>query len=99
MALTGSLTVLAAILAWFGVPRFGVLGFLVSALVLFAIHVLFLTLSGFEGSSWEDSLLLFNGSAAAFIGFNAQVAYRALALPLFVLGLVSIWRIRGRMDA
>lgn len=96
MILTAALSALAVLLAWTIVPRLGTFGFVLSALVLFLLHVAVLTLSGFEGSTWEESLLLFNGSALAFIGFNAQVAYRALALPLFVLGLVGLWRLKSR---
>ena len=95
MILTGISTALAALLGWALVPRWSAPGFVLAAVILLALHMAVLTLGGFEGSSWEESLLLFNGSVAAFLGFNFQVSYRALALPIFVLGLVSVWRIRS----
>jgi hypothetical protein len=98
LILTGLITALAALLGWALVPRLGVPGLVLSALILLALYAGVLTIRGFEGASWDESLLLFNGSVTAFIGFNAQVAYRAMALPLLVLGAVALWRARSAHD-
>ncbi len=76
--------------------RWGVFGFLGAAAFLFALQVAINSATGFEGTSIEDSLLLFNGSYSAFIGFNVQITYRAFALPLLALAVPLVFRLRPR---
>jgi len=73
--------------------RWGVLGFVGAAGLLYVVQVGINTALGFEGTSIEDSLLLFNGSWAAYVGFNLQVSYRAFALPLLCLAVPLIFRL------
>ena len=73
-------------------PRWGVLGYLTTAAMLFAVQTGISTATGFEGTSIEESLLLFNGSIVSYIGFNLQITYRAFAIPLLALSAVVIWR-------
>lgn len=72
--------------------RWGVSGFLGAALALFAGFFAALALKGFEGLPLEETLLLFEGSTTAYLGFNLLVAYRAFALPALVLAFVFIYR-------
>ena len=95
MLLVLGVTLLVAVLGWFALPRLGLAGFVLVALIGFLTQFGINAATGFEGSSWEDSLLLFNGSVVSYLGFNAQITYRAFALPLFVLGLVATWRMRA----
>lgn len=76
----------------------GVLGFLGSAALLFFIQAGVNAGSGFAGASIEESLLLFNGSHASYLGFNAQITYRAFALPLLILSTVLVYRHSLRRD-
>lgn len=87
---------LAAVVGWLLPLRWGVAGFLGAVLLCYAVHFGLLTSMGFEGLPLADSLLLFEGSMTAYLGFNAQVAYRAFALPLLVLSALVIWRMGRR---
>jgi len=68
----------------------GIVGFLASAAVLFFLQFLARTGSGFEGLPLSESIALFEDSWVAYFGFNAQVTYRAFALPLLVLAIFTI---------
>lgn len=70
-------------------------GYLAAAAMLFILHFGINVASGFESSSIEESLLLFNGS---YLGFNSQITYRAFALPLLVLGAAMVLRASLRRD-
>jgi len=72
--------------------RWGVLGFLGAALVLYLGMFSFLSLRGLEGLPLSESLLLFEGGIAAYLGCNLLVAYRALALPALILGPCAVFR-------
>ncbi|NOD90583.1 MULTISPECIES: hypothetical protein [unclassified Ruegeria] len=74
--------------------RWGVVGFLGAVAVLFLCLFGVSASSGFEGASWEESLILFEGSVASYIGFNLQITARAFALPLLVLAVVVVWRFK-----
>ncbi len=76
--------------------RWGVRGFLAVAAGLFLAQFAVNAATGFAGSSLEESLLLFNGSVAAYLGFNLQVTYRAFALPLLALAVPFILRLSRR---
>ncbi|MEO0632822.1 MAG: hypothetical protein AAFY52_01650 [Pseudomonadota bacterium] len=83
----------AALLAGLLLPlRAGVIGFVAMAALLFLAMAGINTARGFEGTSIEESLLLFNNSWVAYIGFNAQITYRAFALPLLALAFPFIYR-------
>lgn len=85
----------AALLAGLLLPlRTGVIGFVAMAALLFLAMAGINTARGFEGTSIEESLLLFNNSWAAYIGFNAQITFRAFALPLLALAVPFIYRMR-----
>ncbi len=73
--------------------RWGVFGFIGSALVVFAVQAGLRMAMGFEGQSIEESLLLFNGSYGAYVGWNLQISYRAFALPALVLGAIYVFRL------
>jgi hypothetical protein len=90
-----SIVLMAALVLGLLIPtRFGVLGFIGATAILFFAQVAMNTAMGFAGSSIADSLLLFNGSYAAYVGFNAQITYRAFALPELLLALAFIARLR-----
>ncbi|MEM6385828.1 MAG: hypothetical protein AAF718_06290 [Pseudomonadota bacterium] len=78
--------------------RWHVFGFLGAAVMLFLAQATVNTFGGYAGTSLEESLLLFNGSYVSYIGFNLQITYRAFALPLFVLGVVTVYRLSLRRD-
>lgn len=92
MIVTGIITAAALILGLVLPLRWGVRGFLGTALLLFAAQVGIHTAMGFEGTPLSESLLLFNNSWAAYIGFNLQITYRAFALPLLALAVPLIYR-------
>ena len=96
MAILIIITLISAALGLVIPLRWGVFGFLGAAAFLFALQVAVNTATGFEGTSIEDSILLFNGSYSAFIGFNAQITYRAFTLPLLVLAVLFVFRLRPR---
>ncbi len=78
--------------------RWGVYGFLAAAAGLFLVQFAVNAGTGFAGSSLEESLLLFIGSVASYLGFNLQITTRAFALPLLALALPVIFRLsRGSL--
>lgn len=85
-------TLVSAALALFMPLRWGVWGFFAAVVLVFVLQAGINTAMGFEGTSWEESLLLFNGSIVSYIGFNLQITYRAFMLPLLVLSAILIWR-------
>ena len=72
--------------------RWGVAGFLGATLLLFTAQIGIHTAQGFEGTPLSETLLLFNNSWSAYIGFNVQITYRAFALPLLALATPLIYR-------
>ena len=74
--------------------RWGLFGYLGAAATLYLTFFAMLALRGFEGLPLEESLLLFEGSMVAYLGFNLQVAYRAFALPLFFLSAIFVFRLQ-----
>ncbi|WP_424970853.1 hypothetical protein [Dinoroseobacter sp. S76] len=96
--LVAGMSVLALGLA-FAIPlRWGVIGYLAAAAMLFVLQFGVNAASGFEGASIEESLLLFNGSLLSYLGFNVQITYRAFALPLLALGAAMVLRASLRRD-
>ncbi len=95
------LTLVASILGFIAgavMPlRWGVVGLIGVAAGLFVIQVGVRTAMGFEGTSIEESLLLFNGSWTAFVGFNVQLTQRAFALPLLALAIPLVFRYARRV--
>lgn len=83
----------AALLGGLMPLRWGTPGFVVSAICLFLGQAALNTFSGFEGTTIEESLLLFGGSYVSYIGFNLQITYRAFAIPLVALTLPLIYRL------
>lgn len=73
--------------------RWGVFGFLTLSAALFLLQAGINAASGFEGASIEESLLLFNGSYVAYLGFHLQITYRAFMLPVLALATPLIWRL------
>lgn len=96
MTLTIIVTLLALVAGFLLPLRWGVWGFLLATILLFLLQVGVHTLQGFEGTSWDESLLLFNGSALAFVGFNAQITYRAFMVPVIALAAMLIFRMQNR---
>ncbi|MEP5153775.1 hypothetical protein [Planktotalea sp.] len=93
MILLIGMTVLALVLGATVPLRWGVLGFAACALVVFAVSTGIGIASGFEGTSIEESLLLFGGSFSGYAGFKMLIAYRAFALPALALGAVMVFRL------
>ena len=89
VAIVSGLAVLAGV---FIPTRWGLIGFLGAAAILYLTFFAMLALRGFEGLPLAESLLLFEGSMVAYLGFNLQVAYRAFALPLLILSAIFILR-------
>lgn len=73
--------------------RWGVFGFVGVSLLLFILQAAVKTSAGFSGSSIEDSLVLFNGSWASYIGFNIQLTYRTFTPVLLALSIPLIFRL------
>lgn len=94
MTLTLAITGLALVLGLILPLRWGVFGFLTAVVVLFLTQFGVNAGSGFEGTSWEESLILFEGSVVSYIGFNLQITARAFALPLLVLAVVVVGRFK-----
>lgn len=94
MVLVAAMTGLSVILGAALPVRWRIFGFLGAAAFLFLVQFLVNAASGFAGSSIEDSLLLFNGSYLAYLGFNLQITYRAFAGPLLALAATFIFRVR-----
>ncbi len=78
--------------------RWGVIGFLGAVALLFLTQFGVNASSGFEGTSWGESLILFEGSVVSYLGFNLQITGRAFALPLLVLAVVVVGRFSGRIN-
>ena len=97
MTLTLAITGLALVLGFILPLRWGAFGFLGAVAVLFLIQFGVNASSGFEGTSWEESLSLFGGSVVSYIGFNLQITARAFALPLLVLAVVFVRRATTRI--
>ncbi len=93
MALLAGVSVLAFVLGSVMPLRWGVFGYLGAAALVFAVQVGINAATGFAGASIEESLLLFNGSWASYIGFNLQISYRAFALPLLALAVPLMFRL------
>ncbi len=87
------MTVLALIVGALLPLRWGVFGFAVGALAVFLVSFGIGLANGFEGTSIEESLLLFGGSFWGYAGFKMLVAYRAFALPALTLGAVLVVRL------
>ncbi len=85
-------TGLAVVAGVFIPTRWGLIGYLGAAAALYLTFFAMLALRGFEGLPLEESLLLFEGSMIAYLGFNLQVAYRAFALPLLALSAIFVFR-------
>ena len=94
MILTIAITLAAAVIGFVLPLRWGVLGFLGAVAVLFLAQMLISAAGGYAGSPLSESLLLFGGSWVSYLGFNAQITYRAFMVPVVVLGAVMIWRQR-----
>jgi len=76
--------------------RWGVLGFLAAAALLFLTQVAIHTAMGFEGTPLSETMLLFNNSWPAYIGYNLQFTFRSFALPLLALATPLMFRL-GRV--
>ncbi|WP_037313037.1 hypothetical protein [Ruegeria halocynthiae] len=87
-----AISVLAFVLGLILPLRWGVFGFIGAVAVLFLTQFGVNTGNGFEGTTWEESLILFEGSVVSYIGFNLQISARAFALPLLVLAVVVVGR-------
>ncbi len=98
MTLTLAITGLAVVLGLILPLRWGVIGFLGAVALLFLCQFGVNASSGFEGASWEESLILFEGSVVSYIGFNLQITARAFALPLLVLAVVVVGRFSRRVS-
>jgi len=90
--MTPAITCAALVIGTLIPLRWGLSGFLGAAALLFLTQAGLHSAAGFEGTSIEESLLLFNGSWTSYIGFNLQITYRAFALPVLVLAAILIWR-------
>ena len=95
MVIVGVIIVAALALGILMPLRWGVVGFVGVSALLFVVQVLINAAGGYAGSPLSESLLLFGGSWVSYIGFNAQITYRAFAVPLLVLAAIIIWRLRG----
>ena len=95
MVIVGVIIVAALVLGILMPLRWGVVGFVGVSALLFVVQVLINAAGGYAGSPLSESLLLFGGSWVSYIGFNAQITYRAFAVPLLVLAAIIIWRLRG----
>ncbi|WP_341368522.1 hypothetical protein [Yoonia sp. BS5-3] len=76
--------------------RWGLIGFLSSVFLLFALQAGINVAGGFAGASIEESLLLFNGSYLSYLGFNLQITYRAFTGPILALTIPFIFRLFRR---
>ncbi|APX12851.1 hypothetical protein [Tateyamaria omphalii] len=72
------------------------LGFLAATALLFLAQAAIHTAVGFEGTPLSETMLLFNNSWGAYIGYNLQITFRSFALPLLALATPLIFRI-GRL--
>lgn len=90
MIVTVLTCLLAAGLGWVLVPRTGVWGFALAALIAFLAQLAWRLAQGFEGLPWDETLALFNDSFLAYFGWSAQVTWRAFAAPALVLGIAGL---------
>ncbi|GAA6158950.1 MULTISPECIES: hypothetical protein [unclassified Ruegeria] len=97
MTLTLAISGLALVLGLILPLRWGVFGFLGAVAVLYLTQFGVNAGSGFEGASWDETLILFEGSVVSYIGFNLQITARAFALPLLVLAVVVVGRLNRMM--
>ncbi|WP_170469794.1 hypothetical protein [Ruegeria arenilitoris] len=98
MTLVVAIAGLALVLGFTMPLRWGVIGFLGVAVLLFICQFGINAGSGFEGTSWEESLILFEGSVMSYFGFNLQITARSFALPLFALAVVVVGRFGRRLN-
>ncbi|KIC51768.1 hypothetical protein [Tateyamaria sp. ANG-S1] len=96
MTLLLATTIAALILGTFLPLRWGVFGFLAAAALLFLTQAAIHTLMGFEGTPLSETMLLFNNSWPAYIGYNLQITVRSFALPLLALSTPLIFRMGRR---
>lgn len=94
MILTVGIILAALVLGAILPLRWGALGFLGAVAGLFIVQMLISAAGGYAGSPLSESLLLFGGSWLSYLGFNAQITYRAFMVPVVVLASVLIWRHR-----
>lgn len=76
--------------------RGGAFGFFAAAALLFLTQAAIHTAMGFEGTPLSETMLLFNNSWPAYIGYNLQITFRSFALPLLVLATPLIFRMGRR---
>lgn len=76
--------------------RWRALGFLGAAALLFLTQAAIHTAMGFEGTPLSETMLLFNNSWPAYIGYNLQISFRSFALPLLALATPLIFRLGRR---
>lgn len=93
MALTAAIAALALGLGLILPLCWGVWGFLAGAAALFVLQAAVNAISGFAGSSLEESLILFNGSLVSYLGFNLQITHRAFAPVLLALAVPLVVRL------
>ncbi|WP_299651547.1 hypothetical protein [uncultured Tateyamaria sp.] len=86
------ITVAAVILGSLLPLRRALLGFLAAVALLFLVQAAIHTAMGFEGTSLSETMLLFNNSWGAYLGYNVQITFRAFALPLLALATPLIFR-------
>lgn len=68
------------------------LGFFAAVAFLFLTQAAIHTAMGFEGTPLSETMLLFNNSWPAYIGYNLQITFRSFALPLLALATPLIFR-------
>ncbi|MEM8653502.1 MAG: hypothetical protein AAGF36_02055 [Pseudomonadota bacterium] len=93
MTLLLTITAAALILGTVLPLRWGVFGFLAAAALLFLTQAAIHTALGFEGTPLSETMLLFNNSWPAYIGYNLQITFRSFALPLLALAALLIFRL------
>ncbi|WP_299744754.1 hypothetical protein [uncultured Tateyamaria sp.] len=88
------LTTTAALILGTLLPlRRGVVGFVTAVAFLFLTQAAIHTAMGFEGTPLSETMLLFNNSWPAYIGYNLQITFRSFALPLLALATPLIFRL------
>ncbi|WP_299771083.1 hypothetical protein [uncultured Tateyamaria sp.] len=93
MTLRLAITIAALILGAVLPLRWGVVGFLAATALLFLTQAAIHTAMGFEGTPLSETMLLFNNSWPAYIGYNLQITFRSFALPLLALATPLIFRL------
>ena len=93
MTLLLATTTAALILGTILPLRWGVIGFLAATALLFLTQAAIRTAMGFEGTPLSETMLLFNNSWGAYIGYNLQITFRSFALPLLALATPLIFRL------